>query len=233
MGWEFQEGAESVSEFGALDAGGFDSDFILEVIKQHDGSAEGKGGEESLHDLASGGLRVFIDGIEFASSLLRKELAEARVEVGDIDAMQGAGVTEVDDAVERQGTAVIWKLAGFQRTQQAAGEGGLADAAATDDCHEAEGVVFEEVADELCVEVAILKPGGSDQRRRVDELGLGFGADGFFGLAHALQTTVDGLLDPLFGGLGIIDDGLLLGDLALELGYVVLDAGLLIGLGAG
>jgi hypothetical protein len=33
VGWKFQKRSESLSKFGVFDAGGFDSDFILEVIK--------------------------------------------------------------------------------------------------------------------------------------------------------------------------------------------------------
>jgi hypothetical protein len=59
-------------------------------------------------------LGILVPGVELAASLLRKKLSEAGVEIGDVGAMEGAGIAEIDEAIERQRTAVVRQLAGFQ-----------------------------------------------------------------------------------------------------------------------
>ena len=76
--------------------------------------------------------------------------------------------------------------------------------------------------------MTVLKPGGGDQRRRVNELAKRNPADRLGGLAFAFQPGLDTLLDPLLRCLRVVDDLLLLSDLPLQLGHVFADARLLL-----
>ena len=79
--------------------------------------------------------------------------------------------------------------------------------------------------------MTVLKVGGGDQRRRVDELARRDPADRLGGLALAFQTGIDSFVDLLLRFLRVVDDLLLLRDLPLQLVDVFPDARLLLRFG--
>ena len=231
VGRKLQQGAQRLVQFGILDLTGLDREHVLEIVQQHHRPAARKGLHQGLHSCAGGGLRVLVDGIELLDRFVWQQLGEAGIQVGDVHAVERTRGTEIDNAIDRQGPAVVGKLAALQRTQQPADHCRFADAAPSDHGHQSQRFVLKKLADLPCLEVTVLKPGGGDQRRRVNELAMRDPADRLGGLALAFQPDVDALLDPLLRCLGVVDDLLLLSDLPLQFGDVFPDARLLLRLG--
>lgn len=174
-----------------------------------------------------------VEGVEGASYVVGQEPAQALVEVGQAGAVAGAGGAEIDDAVHRQRAAVVGQPAAFEGAQEPADQRRLADAAAANDAHHAQGVVGQEIGDLAGLGLAVLEPPGGDQGRWVDELS-GAGAVGRRGgAAFVLEAGVDAALYALAGAFRVGDDGLLTGDLAAQLGDVGVHQGAALGGHAG
>src|SRR6185369_3008846 len=85
-------------------------------------------------------------------------------------------------------------------------------------------MIPQEARDQVGLHVAILKIGGSNSRRWIDELAARQSADGPLRLSLTFQPAPNALFDALGRGSRIVDYSLLLGNLLFEVRDVLLDA---------
>ena len=222
VGRRGQEGPEGLVEGGVGDVEGLGVDHIFEVVEQDHRAPLGEGIEQGTHE---GGGRlpgITVALAEPSGRVGAEQLAETGEQVGEGGGMV-AHLAQVHDAVHLEVTEVVGQLPALEGLQQPAGHGGLAHAAPSDDGHQPQSVVAQEVAHETGLDAAALEPRRRGHRRLVDELRQAHCWRGGR-LPLPLDLGLDPLRAPGLDGYGVVDQPLLLGDALLELADLGLDA---------
>ena len=227
VGWQIEQGSEPLIQFTTDNVEGYGIDEGLKVIQQQYHLTRRECFQKCLHFQFCTGFGVPVYFIQPSGHIIGQQAGKVSIQIGYCH-LACSCHAQIHNTVNMHLFPVIRQLPPFQGLEQSAYHCGLPDPCPPHNGHQALGIIVQEIADKVGLNMPVLEIGGSYCWWMIDEFRMCNAAYRSFRLALPLDSPGDALFNPFCCSFRVIDDTLLIFDLFFQERDLILDSCLLV-----